>query len=320
MFKKSFLLLTVAILAVAVISIADEEKKVSPADSITQAELKDHMYFLASDALGGRVVGSPGYKIAADYAASQFKAAGIKPILKDADGNPTYFQHVPMVRSRVNPTTPWTVIKNGEKKELDKNLIASMVMKAEEVSAETEMVFVGYGISEKAHGWDDLSDLDVKGKIAVLLLGAPMKDGKPVLPEDVHKKYIGMTGTQAKAMSLIGLKRPAAVIVLAEGEILQAWDMLKSFMAGGMVRLKDSKSNRGGMMIPCPVAIMKKDAFKVVLEGEEYSPFANEEMPLEGYKTYTLQNTRIEAKWEAVEEEIDSVKRCWCYRRNRRSS
>ena len=305
MLKKSLLLVSIAVIAMAAISMADEEKKASPADSITQAELKDHMYFLASDALGGRVVGSKGYKIAANYAASQFKAAGIKPMFKDADGNPTYFQEVPLIRSTVKQSTPWAVIKNGEKKELDKNLVVSMVMKAEEIKPETEMVFVGYGISEKEHGWDDLTDLDVKGKIAVLLLGAPMKDGKPVLPEAVHKKYIGMGGTQAKAMTLIGLKRPAAVIILAEGEILKAWDMLSSFMAGGVVRLKDAKANRG-MMIPCPVGIMKEDAFKVLMEGEEYSPFANAENPLEGYKTFTM-NTKLEAKWEAVEEEITTM-------------
>jgi len=43
-------------------------------DSITEAEIRDHIFFLASDALRGRDTGDTGYEIAAGYAASQFLA------------------------------------------------------------------------------------------------------------------------------------------------------------------------------------------------------------------------------------------------------
>jgi hypothetical protein len=46
-------------------------------DRICIEQLRIRAYFLASDYLGGRVMGSRGYRIAAEYAASQMSAAGL---------------------------------------------------------------------------------------------------------------------------------------------------------------------------------------------------------------------------------------------------
>ena len=51
--------------------------------------LRGHLSFLASDALGGRVNGTPGIEIAAEYVAAQFRRAGLEPI-----GDDGYFQTV----------------------------------------------------------------------------------------------------------------------------------------------------------------------------------------------------------------------------------
>ena len=42
-------------------------------ESITDAELSEHAYFLASDALAGRGVGTPGIATAEQYIAGQFE-------------------------------------------------------------------------------------------------------------------------------------------------------------------------------------------------------------------------------------------------------
>jgi len=72
--------------------------KDKPADSITREELRDHVYFLASDFLGGRRPDDAGYNIAAEYAASQFRSAGVRPAFTAADGTQTYFQKVPLMK------------------------------------------------------------------------------------------------------------------------------------------------------------------------------------------------------------------------------
>src|ERR1041384_7467432 len=45
-------------------------------DTVTADSLRGHLSFLAADALGGRVNGTPGLDIAAEYVAAQFRRAG----------------------------------------------------------------------------------------------------------------------------------------------------------------------------------------------------------------------------------------------------
>src|SRR5678816_4497464 len=59
-------------------------------DGVAAASLRGHLSFLASDALGGRVNGSPGLDIAAEYVAAQMRRAGLEPI-----GDDGYFQTAP---------------------------------------------------------------------------------------------------------------------------------------------------------------------------------------------------------------------------------
>jgi peptidase M28-like protein len=61
-------------------------------DGVAADSLRGHLSFLASDALGGRVDGSPGLDIAAEYIASQFRRAGLEEVGDDA-----YFQTAPGV-------------------------------------------------------------------------------------------------------------------------------------------------------------------------------------------------------------------------------
>lgn len=61
-------------------------------DSVTADALRGHLSFLASDALGGRVNGSPGLDISAEYVASRMRAAGLEPL-----GDDGYFQTAPAV-------------------------------------------------------------------------------------------------------------------------------------------------------------------------------------------------------------------------------
>src|SRR5258705_2249957 len=59
-------------------------------DSVAADSLRGHLSFLAADVLGGRVNGTPGLDVAAEYVASQFRRAGLEPI-----GDDGYFQTAP---------------------------------------------------------------------------------------------------------------------------------------------------------------------------------------------------------------------------------
>ena len=113
--KMKLLLLSVLFLVMLFISkpvVAQD----NPVSSITIIELKEHMEFLASDDLDGRVSGSEGYKMAAKYSAEEFKKANLKTMFKDEEGNPSYFQPVPITpRSRRgdDETKPKEFISNN---------------------------------------------------------------------------------------------------------------------------------------------------------------------------------------------------------------
>lgn len=76
---------------------------------IQASELKGDLSFLASDALQGRYTPSPGLDVAAEFIASQFRAAGLEPA-----GDRDYFQTAAMIDRRV-PTASAIKIEQGSR-------------------------------------------------------------------------------------------------------------------------------------------------------------------------------------------------------------
>ena len=66
--------------------------------TITANALKGHVYFLASDEMGGRDSLSPQGRIAAQYIAGFFHRADLKPVGDQG----TYFQNFPMVEATLD--------------------------------------------------------------------------------------------------------------------------------------------------------------------------------------------------------------------------
>ncbi|MFL6449310.1 MAG: M28 family metallopeptidase [Bryobacteraceae bacterium] len=86
-------------LCVAIAALLAQTKPTAPAppippaiNSIAASQLKGDLSFLASDALAGRYSPSPGLDVAAEFIASQFRAAGLEP-----GGDQDYFQLAKMV-------------------------------------------------------------------------------------------------------------------------------------------------------------------------------------------------------------------------------
>ncbi|MBU1378572.1 MAG: M20/M25/M40 family metallo-hydrolase [Alphaproteobacteria bacterium] len=131
-----------------------------------------HVAFLASDLLQGREAGSPGYDIAANYVASQFAQLGLKP--GGADGS--YFQPVPLLA--VRPADEGRFVLRGKDGAAVPLVFGEEVMPGHpygpaERKVSAPMVFVGFGVVAPEHRRDDYAGLDVKGKIVVVLQGAP---------------------------------------------------------------------------------------------------------------------------------------------------
>ncbi len=136
-----------------------------------EGALRSHVSFLASDEMKGREAGSPEYDIAARYVASQFEALGLKP----AGGKDSYIQPVPLVTFRAADQGSVELVKGttATKLEFGVDYLPSGNPMAAEIIKDAPLVFVGFGVVAPTFKRDDYAGLDVKGKIVVVLAGAP---------------------------------------------------------------------------------------------------------------------------------------------------
>ncbi|WP_224365059.1 M28 family metallopeptidase [Hyalangium versicolor] len=142
------------------------------ADSPEAERWWSHVQFLASDALEGRDTGSEGHRKAAAYVAEQLAALGVKPGVGDA-----YLQDVELTSRRVvEKRSSLALVRNG--KEIPLVLGREAIIsprQGEPGTVEAALVFVGYGLSIPEAGHDDFADVDLQGKVAVILQGGPSR-------------------------------------------------------------------------------------------------------------------------------------------------
>ncbi len=274
----------------------------SPLESITEAELRDHIFFLASDYMGGRIASSPEYEIAANYVATQFAAAGVEPLKSDSGSMNGYFQEVPYEKVVFGDDPRWVLrTAEGEKEFVhnqDYKILEGRFMPEEPM----EVVFAGYGIHEPDHGWDDFEDIDIRGKMVLLLSGAPMKKGEPVLPDSLHQQYSSMMGLQMKAMPIIQ-QGPAAVILMLDKQTsaMIPFDRMPSNLAEEMYSYQGSQGETRGMVNIPMIYLVKDEVLTTIFEGQKYDPANIEEDGIRKYRTYQLEDISLETRFPVKE-------------------
>ncbi|GGD77572.1 M28 family peptidase [Croceicoccus mobilis] len=176
------------------------------ADEASTARLERDVRMLADDNMEGREAGTAGYAMAAGYVAGQFAAIGLTP----AGDEGTYFQSVPLVEQVKGPKEAYSLTITGKDAPsgmqawVDYGMSSKAGFGTGEISG--EMVFVGYGLVAPEYGRDDLAGVDLKGKIAVRLFGAPRFLGSE---EGAHyRSTIGQRLSDAGAVGMIVLFTP----------------------------------------------------------------------------------------------------------------
>lgn len=129
-----------------------------------------HVAFLADDSIEGRKAGTPGHRKAAEYVATQFEKAKLQPA-----GKSGYIQPVPFqVRQIDESRSKVELIREGTAETMVFGREATLAPRGKSGEVvEAEAVFVGYGLTIPEKNVDDLKGLDLKGRIAVILSGAP---------------------------------------------------------------------------------------------------------------------------------------------------
>ncbi|RKQ71321.1 Zn-dependent M28 family amino/carboxypeptidase [Litorimonas taeanensis] len=170
------LLATVSLTAMLFTACSSEPTTPTLGDtSISAADLGRRIERLASDEFEGRAPGTPGGQAASQYIADEMALAGLSP----AGDSGTYFQNVELTEATVNAGSFMNIHKASDDSNiLEADLKTNAVYWTKRLDktvnvTESELVFVGYGITAPEYGWNDYEGLDVKGKTVVILVNDP---------------------------------------------------------------------------------------------------------------------------------------------------
>ena len=147
---------------------------VKAAEALIDAEkIRAHVKFLADDLLEGRAPGLRGGDLAATYIATQFALYGLKP----AGDNGTYMQQVKFFGMTVKRNVSSMSLVPAQGTPIPMSFGPDYVVNNPRHTAvadiDAPIVFVGYGITAPEFGWDDYANVDVKGKVVLVIVGDP---------------------------------------------------------------------------------------------------------------------------------------------------
>jgi Zn-dependent M28 family amino/carboxypeptidase len=143
------------------------------AASIDPEKIRAHVRFLSLDLLEGRGPGTRGAELAAEYIATQFAGDGLQP----AGDHGTYFQKVPLFAVHTEEDKTRLAFAPSSGQPIDLAYGTDIVSKDQTGQATAEIdapiVFVGYGIDAPEYQWNDYAGVDLKGKVALVIVNEP---------------------------------------------------------------------------------------------------------------------------------------------------
>jgi hypothetical protein len=229
--KKTFfaILLGISLLAPSavlaqIVKLTPAEKKA--AEAITAAQLSNYLYFVASDAMGGRDTPSAGLDVTAEFLKMNLERWGFKP----AGDNGTFFQKIALTRESLD-TSKTTLEIGGQSYAFGDDFFRVSGTGA----ANGPIVFGKDGWLVKSRGIDAYAGVDVAGKIVVL--SSPTFSQQTMIPrpagvtQDDLKGEVGVDW--ANPIAYAKKKGAAAVIVIAPPQLQGMWPQLRNFLGRG---------------------------------------------------------------------------------------
>ena len=209
------------------------------AAKITEAELRAHTKFLASDLLEGRGPATRGDALAEAYLQAQMEGLGLKPGAPDGG----WIQKVPLVG--IKASFPGPALFRSERGSVDGtpggNFVAfSGVQKPAARIADAEVVFVGYGIVAPEYRWDDYKDADLAGKVLLMMNNDPESD--PSLFAGKTRLWYGRWDYKY----LMAARKGAvgAILIHTTPSAGYPWPVVKNSWGGEQFELPDDGSPR----------------------------------------------------------------------------
>jgi hypothetical protein len=138
-----------------------------------------------------------------------------------------------------------------------------------------------------------------------MLINAPLKDGRPVLPSEVHGRYQGIPGIRTRFQS--PRFRPAAVLAVLDKEYSEAWDSMPDVIGSSQLQYRPG-GRPGQVTVPTrAVALVKGALSEALFAGQEYDPLGIPNRGLTGYKTYDLKDIGLSLGLRAEGTDFESM-------------
>ena len=179
---------------------------------ISAERIKEDVQHLSSDEFFGRGPGERGDEKTTAYLAEAFAKAGLEP----AGENGSFFQDVPLVRLDRESGATMALKVRSRTIPLVLGRDATLGLRNVDRTTVTDapLVFAGYGIVDPARGWNAYENVDMSGKIAVVLANDPdFEAAKDLGFEGRRMAYSGRVGVKFEAAAKAGA---AGVLVIHE--------------------------------------------------------------------------------------------------------
>jgi hypothetical protein len=217
------------------------------------SRLSADIAWLADDTREGRGLGTNGLRDAAEYLAEGFREAGFEPL----GGGESFFQSFEMPVS-IRVQNEAVELRRGSALDaLEPGEDFAALLSSEDGIIESELVFAGYGISDKNTGYDDYDGLDVEGRLVLVLDARP---GSEAVPMDAVRG----AGFMNRSYKLLNARRHGAAGVLLAPSV----EGLEGLPAGaGSIGRNPTLSSSGILAL----AVSRKAAERLVAADGEAS-------------------------------------------------
>jgi Zn-dependent M28 family amino/carboxypeptidase len=200
----------------------------------------DHVKVIADDSMEGRETGSIGLRKAEAYAVEQLKKAGLEPA-----GTDGFYQNVKFTERQIDELNSYAFLSaNGQANPvaLGNDAYFSTRVEGSDQEVNAPLVFAGNGLQVPESNVDDLSGLDLKGKVVVYLAGSPAN-----VPGSLAAHYGGLAQrwksyAAGGAVGMIVIPNPASMDI--------PWSRMSLNRAHPSMDLADPEFNEiGGLKV-----------------------------------------------------------------------
>jgi Zn-dependent M28 family amino/carboxypeptidase len=162
--------------------------------AVTADDLLKHVQALSADSLEGRAPATPGEEKTVRYIEQQFRALGLSGGMPDG----SFVQNVTLLGFTAHPEAAFHIGSRQIALSFPADYIAVSRHEQPVVDVDAEMVFVGYGVDAPEYGWNDYKNVDVKGKVLVMLIN------DPAVPDPSDSTKLDSTMFKGSAMTYYG--------------------------------------------------------------------------------------------------------------------